>query len=477
VFECGGIRPALLHLEYEEEKCYGGRQFLPAKSWVSLPYNVMRIKNKVNSKFIITSLVLFILICFVVYSQTNTNKVYALDLYYKNGNLAFLSKQVFARFGDVCANSDISRLIVPFILEEIDNRGNVLYSCNDGLGYIYVDYDEENLRGGSIALNETQLYIKLPTVPEAKKINIYRAMRYNNTLIKKELALSIDLLGTSECGNNRCESGENYFFCSEDCPSGSADKYCDTLLDNVCDKDCSHGEDGDCDTDKDKWRDTIDNCPLNYNPGQEDSDLDSIGDACEDITPPITQDNYLYNSIWINKDALITLTATDDLSGVKETYYCIGDSSCVPETIYKELIQITTEGISYLRYYSIDNVNNKEDIKESIIKIDKTAPELSLALNPNLIWPPNHKEVDVKVEGYATDSLSGVKINSFKLIDEYNEVTTAITDFNALIKLIAWREGNDNDGRNYTINAISTDNAGNNAITSAVVLVPHDERK
>ena len=41
MFECGGIRPALLHLEYEEEKCYGGRQFLPAKSWVSLPYNVM----------------------------------------------------------------------------------------------------------------------------------------------------------------------------------------------------------------------------------------------------------------------------------------------------------------------------------------------------------------------------------------------------------------------------------------------------
>ena len=44
MFECGGIRPALLHLEYEEEKGYGGRQFLPAKSWVSLPYNVMNKK-------------------------------------------------------------------------------------------------------------------------------------------------------------------------------------------------------------------------------------------------------------------------------------------------------------------------------------------------------------------------------------------------------------------------------------------------
>jgi len=51
VFECGGIRPALLHLEYEEEKGYGGRQFLPAKSWVSLPYNVMKHQNIILDSF------------------------------------------------------------------------------------------------------------------------------------------------------------------------------------------------------------------------------------------------------------------------------------------------------------------------------------------------------------------------------------------------------------------------------------------
>ena len=51
MFECGGIRPALLHLEYEEEKGYGGRQFLPAKSWVSLPYNVMNRKRQVFFNF------------------------------------------------------------------------------------------------------------------------------------------------------------------------------------------------------------------------------------------------------------------------------------------------------------------------------------------------------------------------------------------------------------------------------------------
>jgi len=196
-----------------------------------------------------------------------------------------------------------------------------------------------------------------------------------------------------------------------------------------------------------------------------------------DTEPPVTKDDYQYNNTWANKDAVITLSATDDLSGVKETLYCIGNYACVPNISYKEPISITAEGIAYLKYYSIDNAGNKEEIKEAIIKLDKTPPELSLTLSPNQIWPPNHKEVDVAVNGYAKDSLSGVKINSFKLIDEYNEVTTAITDFSTLIKLIAWRDGNDNDGRNYTITVESADNAGNNAITSAVVLVPHDQRK
>jgi hypothetical protein len=43
LFECGGIRPALLHLKNVKEKSYGGRQFLPAKCWVSLPYYVMNV--------------------------------------------------------------------------------------------------------------------------------------------------------------------------------------------------------------------------------------------------------------------------------------------------------------------------------------------------------------------------------------------------------------------------------------------------
>ena len=137
-------------------------------------------------------------------------------------------------------------------------------------------------------------------------------------------------------------------------------------------------------------------------------------------------------------------------------------------------LTLSDEGTNYLRYYSDDNAGNEEEIKSAKLIVDNSPPELNLALTPNVIWPPNHKLVDVKVNGYAIDSLSGVKTTEFKLFDEYNEVTSAINNFNDVIKLIAWRNGEDKDGRQYRITAISTDNLGNTATMSTVAIVPHD---
>ncbi|MBS3107776.1 hypothetical protein J4468_02565 [Candidatus Woesearchaeota archaeon] len=45
--------------------------------------------------------------------------------------------------------------------------------------------------------------------------------------------------------NGVCESNENYLFCNADCPSGSADNFCDLENDGKCDPDCTT-EDVDC---------------------------------------------------------------------------------------------------------------------------------------------------------------------------------------------------------------------------------------
>jgi hypothetical protein len=48
------------------------------------------------------------------------------------------------------------------------------------------------------------------------------------------------------CGNNQCEPQESFDSCSQDCPSGGNDDYCDQRADNICDPDCNNIGDSDC---------------------------------------------------------------------------------------------------------------------------------------------------------------------------------------------------------------------------------------
>ena len=48
------------------------------------------------------------------------------------------------------------------------------------------------------------------------------------------------------CGDGRCVLGESYEACSQDCPSGFLDSYCDGIKDDLCDPDCTFETDPDC---------------------------------------------------------------------------------------------------------------------------------------------------------------------------------------------------------------------------------------
>jgi len=93
-----------------------------------------------------------------------------------------------------------------------------------------------------------------------------------------------------------------------------------------------------------------------------------------------------------------------------------------------------------------------------------------------VLWPPNQKLVPVRIDGLATDEteLADVEIT---VSDEYGSMNGQIVPgFGSIVWLEAWRDGNDLDGRVYTITAVAVDAAGNRSEQTATILVPHDMR-
>jgi hypothetical protein len=162
---------------------------------------------------------------------------------------------------------------------------------------------------------------------------------------------------------------------------------------------------------------------------------------------------------WYNTDVTVTFTCKDTLSGI---------ASCPSPT------KVTTEGTAQvITGTAVDKAGNAATASVTL-NIDKTPPLIgNFAASPANIWPPNLKMVKVLIVGAATDGASGVASTSIKVTDEYGIYNMTVPGFGSAIQLQAWRRGTDRDGRHYTITAVVTDKAGNQATATTTVLVPH----
>jgi large repetitive protein len=95
-----------------------------------------------------------------------------------------------------------------------------------------------------------------------------------------------------------------------------------------------------------------------------------------DTLPPETKADYLPN--WTNSSQTISLTVTDNDSGVAKTYYSLNDSPFVEGTT----VSIENEGMNKVSFYSVDKVGNTEAVQTIYSKIDKTYPATSLEQEP-----------------------------------------------------------------------------------------------
>jgi large repetitive protein len=110
---------------------------------------------------------------------------------------------------------------------------------------------------------------------------------------------------------------------------------------------------------------------------------------------------------WNHNDFTVSLSATDDASGVKATYYSVDGS----EMVEGDSVKISTDGTHKITFYSVDNAGNKEETQSIDVKLDKTAPVTKSNLTTG------HVKLGLEVQLTATDNLSGVAKTYYTIND------------------------------------------------------------
>ncbi|MCJ8014443.1 LamG domain-containing protein [Paenibacillus sp. KQZ6P-2] len=139
-----------------------------------------------------------------------------------------------------------------------------------------------------------------------------------------------------------------------------------------------------------------------------------------DIQPPTTKDNA--PSGWVNQDTTVTLSASDNGSGVANTYYTVDDGA-VQEG---DTVVLSEEGVHQLVYWSVDKAGNVEQTHTVTVSIDKTAPEIAVTVpGDNSIYEDSG---DLTPQITLTDNLSGVDSSKTTVtLDTYSyQIGTAI---------------------------------------------------
>jgi hypothetical protein len=187
-----------------------------------------------------------------------------------------------------------------------------------------------------------------------------------------------------------------------------------------------------------------------------------------------------YNT-WLGS---IVLEVSD--GGLAEVEYIIGGASVVAIVESGDQVSLDESIVGEELQGVIVNVILGEVTVNGVIvpegeSLTISAPVInSLTADPDQLWPPNNKAVDVTIAVDATDP-DGPEIDSitYAVADEYGVYDVAETPLpdDGIISLIAERDGKDKDGRVYTITVTVYDAGGLSDSASVDVVVPHDQGK
>jgi hypothetical protein len=159
-----------------------------------------------------------------------------------------------------------------------------------------------------------------------------------------------------------------------------------------------------------------------------------------------------------------------------------GSPSATTPVLYTATLPLGTNAVSVL---VTDNANNTAACSTLVTVVDTTPPVVtSLTATPNVLWPPNHRMVNIALRVQATDSCSSATTWKITRVTS-NEATNGLGDGDTApdwqiigdqgLKLRAERSGRGN-GRVYTIAVRATDQSGNMSEPKTVtVRVPKNQ--
>ena len=196
-----------------------------------------------------------------------------------------------------------------------------------------------------------------------------------------------------------------------------------------------------------------------------------------DTTAPVTQASVVGTpgaNGWFTSSVQVSLSATDDFSGVANTFYNVDGG--VTQS-YSGPFSISAPGQHTVQFWSVDNVGNTEATQMITVKIDGGAPVVTASANPSTA-PKRPQPVTVTISGSATDAVSGLSSASFNVIDEYGvaQPSGSVTvqangSYSFSLVLPATKHGSDKNGHLYTIVVTATDQAGNTASATTTLTI------
>jgi hypothetical protein len=215
---------------------------------------------------------------------------------------------------------------------------------------------------------------------------------------------------------------------------------------------------------------------------------DTVNIVVQDTTPPIVnagtdieaeQESHAGTQIMLNGTAVDAVSNSFNFTWSEEGII-LATATNVTDTTLTYTFNLGTHTVTL---EATDQAGNTASDDVIVEVIDTTPPEINVTATPHMLWQPNHKYVEVKVDVEVYDICDPSPSVTFMSATS-NEPDNSIGDGNTVDDIVkiddftfdirAERSGPGSD-RIYTITYKATDISGNYAIGTVTIVVPHNK--